>query len=286
MQTDPVGYGDGINWYRYCGNNPGNWGDPSGLTTIYIAFYDGADPGDYDRGIANGAVLREAADDWSGYDRMTDELFINLDMSEYGKYGYESAPEYIVASLAQYRDWDYYIAGVWFFDHCGSTWDSLQFGDTTLTGKDLWDFCGQLKEAAMPNWAISPITTFHFRHCWVAQDYGKKNGGMKTLKALAEALGGPATGFTQRVVYNAPRVYDPTYEPDGPDYFCNFAKKIGTKTTFLNAALWGAYPDDKGTIVTVQLWKLKYYYTWTKIGGIPVRRNTWPNWNASGPLPY
>ena len=30
MQTDPVGYDDGINWYAYCGNNPLAYVDPSG----------------------------------------------------------------------------------------------------------------------------------------------------------------------------------------------------------------------------------------------------------------
>ena len=30
MQTDPVGYDDGINWYLYCGNNPLAFVDPSG----------------------------------------------------------------------------------------------------------------------------------------------------------------------------------------------------------------------------------------------------------------
>jgi len=30
MQTDPVGYDDGINWYLYCNNNPLSFVDPSG----------------------------------------------------------------------------------------------------------------------------------------------------------------------------------------------------------------------------------------------------------------
>ncbi len=33
LQTDPVGYGDGINRYNYCRNNPSSLVDPSGLRT-------------------------------------------------------------------------------------------------------------------------------------------------------------------------------------------------------------------------------------------------------------
>jgi RHS repeat-associated protein len=44
LQTDPVGYGDGINWYVYCGNNPLSFVDPLGLRAdpenIYAYFYD------------------------------------------------------------------------------------------------------------------------------------------------------------------------------------------------------------------------------------------------------
>ena len=31
MQTDPLGYDDGLNWYNYVGGDPVNFGDPSGL---------------------------------------------------------------------------------------------------------------------------------------------------------------------------------------------------------------------------------------------------------------
>lgn len=40
MQTDPVGYDDGINWYAYCGNNPLIWVDPSGLMPTLPDFCD------------------------------------------------------------------------------------------------------------------------------------------------------------------------------------------------------------------------------------------------------
>ncbi len=34
LQTDPIGYGDGLNWYNYVGGDPVNFRDPSGQTLL------------------------------------------------------------------------------------------------------------------------------------------------------------------------------------------------------------------------------------------------------------
>jgi len=43
LQTDPIGYGDGMNWYAYCQNNPSTATDPSGAFTLIAESGDAAD---------------------------------------------------------------------------------------------------------------------------------------------------------------------------------------------------------------------------------------------------
>ncbi len=64
LQTDPIGYADGLNAYAYCRNNPLSWADPSGL--VRVAFYDGADT--TQGASVDGDQMREMATDTRWFD--------------------------------------------------------------------------------------------------------------------------------------------------------------------------------------------------------------------------
>jgi RHS repeat-associated protein len=73
LQTDPIGYGDGMNWYRYCGNSPLGRSDPYGL---YADSNDSNDSNDFND-FNNGIPLDSDGDglpDWEDPDRDGDGI--------------------------------------------------------------------------------------------------------------------------------------------------------------------------------------------------------------------
>jgi RHS repeat-associated protein len=62
MQTDPVGYGAGINWYLYCGNNPLSWVDSTGREPVRIRNKPG-----WINDVWKRAAGHPSASAWPGY---------------------------------------------------------------------------------------------------------------------------------------------------------------------------------------------------------------------------
>jgi RHS repeat-associated protein len=194
LQTDPIGYGDGMNWYAYCGNNPIVWADPAGLLDIKIAFYDGDEP--YPPQYGSKHPWEERADDFAPwYFNMGSTKDVKT-VLEAIKWGNEN------------MGWDLHITDIYFYDHCaydvGKNF-GMEFGDEWLPAggpydRTMFDFCQELKDLTPDD------CNLNFRQCYVARDPG--------------VLSDLATWSQRRVTGCEGIIADlwPATERPGPDY--------------------------------------------------------------------
>jgi len=241
LQTDPVGYGAGINWYAYCGNNPLNWVDPSGL--VSVAFYDP----DYGRLPHQNDWFKEYADDFEHH------------------YEMHSADD-VLDKIEELLDEGIDVTEVYFFDHCANWEDypnnpenwrrvyGLEFGNEVLRFDD-----GEMEEFATKlGDLLGPGAFYHFRHCLLGDEINFDH-----LVSLAEWTGGFPTAVGDHIlpysIDGAGQVVESYYEPyrgrrvDMPDYIPN-------------AGYWTPLYDPYRGWVREEyvrpVWPVKYHADW------------------------
>jgi RHS repeat-associated protein len=237
LQTDPVGYADGINWYAYCGNNPVGMVDPSGL--VAIAFYDGTEilqPVSELLGIYRneGLELLEMADDFWHFDYQDGE---EMDML---------GPEYVLWVLEQCKKtWDLDVTEIYFFGHGGSTITGTTSIGTSSVGtgsKPDDDFWKALAEAV-------PDAVINLRTCDSATPDESNN---ILITEIARITGLTVTGITARAWSTMPWwINNPTgywspqrWEGTGPDYELDYG-----------GGYYRAEVQEDGTVETTCYWR-------------------------------
>jgi len=207
LQTDPIGYDDGINVYCYCRNSPISWIDPLGLKRV--AFYDGSDPGE---GFfaQNGNMFHESADD--DYFDYSFDMRPPEEVQEWLKAN--GLPEmtclqYVACKLLELQNAGIEVTEVFFFDHGLET--GLEFGDDFYERDGSGDLSLQ-HAAEMLGAATEEGTTLHFRNCYAGC----------LVKDIAMWSGRRATGFECELVNKYDDIpyweYDEGYERKGPEY--------------------------------------------------------------------
>ena len=211
MQTDPVGYSAGINWYLYCRNNPLGFVDPSALDwedpDLNIVLYDGSEKRD------DGTSFFDEAVDDDHWDVKID--IGGMELGELlnclaGLKGHIMAQ--MKAAGKEYKWEEITIEGLRIFDH------GNDYGDTTARrGTDnfnkIWGAMGKALDENRGTGAI-----IHHRGCDMATDYGTGSA----ITDAAVVSGHSVTGSVGPVRWYA------TEQEGIPDYYSPVGYKIAT----------------------------------------------------------
>jgi RHS repeat-associated protein len=206
LQTDPVGYGAGLNLYRYCLNNPVGYTDPSG-----------AYPGE-----ANGVSFWGATHPPTNGAQYGDSDAFELSSSDWvNSFSMSSALD-VLSTLSSLRDVGADLSQIYFQEHADPTnftkitnpitGTTSILGSGGITGMEFGNDIIQIDEsetfwkelgALLPEGA-----TINFRSCWAGED-------PCVLIKLAKLTGHPVTGCTGTVSDLGKDVTGPNYTLDG-----------------------------------------------------------------------
>jgi RHS repeat-associated protein len=205
LQTDPIGYEDGMNWYRYCGNNPGGLTDASGCTVIGLYSFVKTEMRPVGENVADDFTVpypmsSSAIAMWCVGD-------IGAQVYELGLIGISVDEVYLYGHSLYKNEVNPAVVGLRFlaYDAVDTSRDDLKLGEF-----DLQVLCRD----DIKNDPDCKDLKINFRQCFVADADGDPDNGvtdLSFLKSLAEWTGCTVTGVAGPVELLAE-------ERDGPDY--------------------------------------------------------------------